>query len=130
VLSRRCAISQCEPALYAALLQYLHERNLDIRGITELSKGPATPILPLRARFYSFVFLKRRQYSATRLTKAHSLGASLIRARFNDHDGSTWTWCGVIEDLVELEYKGDRTTVAYMRWLAPWNGQLLDDWSA
>jgi len=115
VLSHHCAISQCEPALYAALLQYLHECNLDIRGITELSKGPATPILPLRARFYSFVFLKHHQYSATCLTKAHSLGASLIRAHFNDHDGSTWTWCRVIEDLVELEYKGNHMTMAYMR---------------
>lgn len=101
-----------------------------MRSITELGKDSATPILPLHARFYSFVFLKRRKYSATRLTKAHSLSASLIRARFNDHDGSTWTWCGVIEDLVELEYKGDRTTVVHMRWLVPWNGQLLDDWNA
>jgi len=91
MLSHCCAISQCEPALYATLLQYLHKCNLDIRGITKLSKGPAMPILPLHTRFYSFVFLKHCQYSTTCLTKAHSLGMSLICACFNNYDGSTWT---------------------------------------
>ena len=56
------------------------------------------------------------------------MGASLVRVRFPDIDGSTWTWCGAIEDLVELVYGKQRVILAHMRWLAPWAGEMLDDW--
>lgn len=56
------------------------------------------------------------------------MGASLVQICLPDIDGSTWTWCGVIEDLVELMYGEHQTVLAHMRWLAPWTGELLDDW--
>jgi len=54
------------------------------------------------------------------------MGALLVWVHFPDIDSLTWTWCGVIEDLVEL---GEQWAIlAHMRWLAPWAGELLDNW--
>jgi len=58
------------------------------------------------------------------------MGASPVRVRVPDIDGSTWTWCGVIEDLVKLVYGEHQAVLAHMRWLAPWAGELLDNWKA
>ena len=128
--SRKVVVNECEPRLYAALIKWIRDRGLAVRGVTEPYDPGDVPTLSTQARFYSFVFLRRRKYSATRLTKARSMGASLVRVRVPDIDGSTWTWCGVIEDLVELVHGEHRAALAHMRWLAPWAGELLDDWKA
>src|SRR5258706_14451608 len=74
------------------------------------------------------IFLRQCKYSATRLTKARSIGASIVQVRVPDIDSSTWTWCGVIEDIVELAYGEHQVVLAHMMWLSPWTGELLDDW--
>ena len=50
------------------------------------------------------------------------MGASLVRVRVPDIDGSTCTWCGVIKGLTELVYGEYRAVLAHMSWLAPWAG--------
>lgn len=129
VCSNRVVINECEPGLYAALIKYIRDRGLVVRSVTEPYGSGDVPTLSTQAKFYSFIFLRRRKYSATRLTKARSMGASLVQVSVPDIDGSTWTWCGVIEDLVELVYGEHRTVLAHMRWLSPWTGVLLDDWN-
>ena len=126
--SCRVIVNECEPGLYAALIKFIRDRGLAVRSVAELYGSGDVPTLSTQAKFYSFVFLRRRKYSATRLTKAQSMGASLVRICVPDIDSSTWTWCGVIEDLVELVYGEHRVVLAHMRWLAPWAGELLDDW--
>ena len=126
--SRKVTVNECEPGLYDALIEWIRNRGFPVRGVTEPDEPGDVPTLSTRAAFYSFVFLRRRKYSATRLTKARTMGASLVRVRFPDIDGSTWTWCGVIDDLVELVYGEQQAILAHMRWLAPWAGELLDDW--
>ena len=128
VCSRRAVVGECEPGLYDALIEWIRNRGLPVRSVTDPDESGDVPILSTKAMFYSFVLVRRRKYSATRLTKARSMGASLVQVRIPDIDGSTWTWCGVIEDLVELVYGKQLVILAHMRWLAPWTGELLDDW--
>jgi hypothetical protein len=53
-----------------------------------------------------------------------------VQVRFTDIDNvDSWTWCGVIEDLVELMHQGQAIVVAHMRWLVPWEGESLDEWN-
>ena len=104
VYSHRVIVNECEPGLYAAMVAWIRDRGLAVRSIIEPCGSEYVPTLSTQARFFSFVFLRRRKYSATRLTKARSMGASLVRVRIPEVDGSTWTWCGVIEDLVEVVY--------------------------
>jgi len=128
VYSRRIVVNKCEPSLYAALIKWIRDKGFAVRSITEPYQSEDVPALSTHARFYSFIFLRRRKYSATRLTRARSMGASLVQVCVPDMDGSTWSWCGVIEDLVELVYGKHRAVLAHMRWLTPWAGELLDDW--
>ncbi len=121
-------INECEPGLYAMLIRYIRDRGLAVRSVTEPYGSGDVPTLSTQAKFYSFIFLRRHKYSATQLTKARSMGASLVQVRVPDIDRSTWTWCGVIEDLVKLVYSEHQTVLAHMRWLSPWTGELLDDW--
>lgn len=126
--SRKVTVNECEPGLYDALIEWIRNRGFPVRSVTEPDESGGVPTLSTQATFYSFVFLRWRKYSATRLTKARTMGASLVRVRFPDVDGSTWTWCGVIEDLVQLVYGEQKAILAHMRWLTPWAGDLLDDW--
>ena len=128
VCSRKVIVGECEPGLYDALIEWIRNRGLPVRSVTDPDESGDIPTLSTKATFYSFVFLRRRKYSATRLTNARMMGASLVRVRFPDIDGSTWTWCGAIEDLVELVYGKQRVILAHMRWLAPWAGEMLDNW--
>jgi len=126
--SSRVVVNECEPNLYAVLVEWIRDKGHMVRSIIEPYSYGDIPALSSKARFYTFVFLRRRKYSARRLTKAQSMGASLVRVRFSDLDGSTWTWCGLIEDLVELVHGEQRAVLAHMTWLVPWRGELLDDW--
>ena len=128
VYSRRVVVNECEPGLYAALIKWIRDRGFAVRSVTEPHQSGDVPALSTQARFYSFIFLRRRKYSATRLTKARSMGASLVQVHVPDIDGSTWSWCGVIEDFVELVFGKHQAVLAHMRWLAPWAGEPLDDW--
>jgi len=104
VCSRKVIVSKCEPGLYDVLIEWIRNRGLPVRSVTDPDESGDIPTLSTQATFYSFVFVRRHKYSATRLTKARTMGASLVQVRFPDIDGSTWTWCGVIKDLVELVY--------------------------
>src|SRR5258706_16401597 len=104
VYSRRVVVNNCEPGLYAALIKWIHDRGFAVRRVTEPYHSGDIPALSTWARFYSFIFLRCRKYSATRLTKAQSMAASLVQVHIPDIDGSTWSWCAVIEDVVELVY--------------------------
>ena|SRR5258708_3516786 len=130
VLSRHFIETACEPALHSALVEHLRERGIQVRKAADTNSDQHIPVLPVHAKFYAFVVLRHHKYSATRLSKAQSLDASLVRVRFLDIDSDsngTWTWCGVIEDLVELTHQGQTAVLAHMRWLVPWEGVILDD---
>lgn len=100
-----------------------------MRSATDMQSNQDIPILSMHVRFYAFMFLRRRKYSATRLSKAQSIGASLVQVCFTDIDNvGSWTWCGVIEDLVSLNHQGQAVVLAHMRWLIPWKGESLDEW--
>jgi len=43
-------------------------------------------------------------------------------------NGDAWTWCGVVEDLVELVHQGQAIVLAHMHWLVPWDREYLDNW--
>lgn len=101
-----------------------------MRSATDMQSNQDIPVLSMHAQFYAFMFLRRRKYSATRLSKAQSIGASLVQVRFTDIDNvDSWTWCGVIEDLVGLTHQGQAVVLAHMRWLVPWKGESLDEWN-
>jgi len=128
VYSHRVVINECEPGLYAALIKYIHDQGLAVKSVMEPYGSGDVPMLSTQAKFYSFIFLRWRKYSATQLTKARSIGASIVQVRVPDIDSSTWTWCGVIEDIVKLAYGEHWVVLAHMMWLSPWTGELLDDW--
>jgi len=128
VYSHRVVINECEPGLYAALIKYICDWGLAVKSVMEPYGSGDVPMLSTQAKFYSFIFLHWRKYSATRLTKARSIGASIVQVRVPDIDSSTWTWCRVIEDIVKLAYGEHRVVLAHMMWLSPWTGELLDDW--
>ena len=128
VYSNRVVINECEPGLYAVLINCICDRGLAVRSMTEPNGLGDVLTLSTQAKFYSFIFLHQHKYSATQLTKARSMGMSLVQIHVPDIDGSTWTWCGVIEDLIELVYGEHRTVLAHMRWLVPWSRELMDDW--
>ena len=68
--------------------------------------------------------------TSTQPSKAHSIGASLVQVCFDDIDNmDSWTWCGVIKDLVGLTHQGQAIILAHMRWLIPWKGESLDEWN-
>ena len=117
VYSNRVVINECKPGLYAALINCIRDRGLAVRSVTEPNGLGDVPTLSTQVKFYSFIFLRWCKYSATRLTKARSMGTSLVQIRVPDIDGSTWTWCRVIEDIVELVYGEHQTVLAHMRWL-------------
>lgn len=130
VFSRRWIIDECEPALYSALVQHIRDWRRNVRDVTELDDNQGYPVLPIHAKFYSFVFHRRGKYSATRLSQAQSLSASLVRVRIPGIGGNdvSWVWCGVIKDLVELVYGTETTVLAHMQWLAPWQGEYPNEW--
>jgi len=128
VYSRRVLVNECEPGLYAALIKWIRDRGFAVWSVTELYHSGDVPALSTQARFYSFIFLRRCKYSATRLSKAQLMGVSLVQVHVPDIDGSSWSWCGIIEDLVELVFGEHRAVLAHMRWLTPWAGEPLDDW--
>src|SRR5882757_7147045 len=104
VYSRRVLVNECEPGLYAALIKWIRDRGVAVRSVTEPYHSGDVPALSTQARFYSFIFLHHCKYSATQLTKARSMGASLVQVHVPDIDSSTWSWCGVIKDFVELVF--------------------------
>jgi len=57
VYSCRVVVNECEPHLYAALIKWIRDRGLAVRGVTEPYDPGDVPTLSTQARFYSFVFL-------------------------------------------------------------------------
>ena len=101
-----------------------------MRSATDMQSNQDILVLSVHAWFYAFMYLQQCKYSATQLSKAQLIGASLVQVRFTDIDNvGSWTWCRVIEDLVGLTHQGQAVVLAHMRWLVPWKGESLDEWN-
>ena len=136
--SKHTVTSKLDHNLYKLVLTFINTNPFIPRASSIFSDGSShqssqSPSPPLENSFifYTYVYLNRRKYSATSLSRAKHQGASLIQALFASSDGD-WTHCGVLQDIIEFEHAGQRYRVAYMRWLVPWAGnypQILLDLS-
>ena len=132
--SKHTVTSKLDHNLYQLVLAFINTnpfipRASSIFADSSSHQSGRSPPPPLKNSFifYTYIYLNRRKYSATSLSRAKHQGASLVQAKFTCSDGD-WTHCGVLQDIIEFEHAGKRYRVAYIRWLVPWAGNYPQIW--
>ena len=132
--SKHTVTSRLDHNLYELVLTFINANPFIPRASSIFSDSSShqssrSPPPPLKNSFifYTYVYLNRRKYSATSLSRAKHQGTSLIQALFTSSDGD-WTHCGVLQDIIEFEHAGNRYRVAYIHWLVPWAGDVPQIW--
>ena len=132
--SKHTVTSKLDRNLYELVVAFINSNPFIPRASSVFSdtfshqpSRSAPPPLKNSFIFYTYVYLNRRKYSATSLSRAKHQGSSLIQALFTSSDGD-WTHCGVLQDIIEFEHTGKRYRVAYIHWLMPWAGSVPQIW--
>lgn len=128
-LSKKFVVSALSVDRYNLLLNFIRKYLGSVQNPHRKMLEAGVPTVDNRFPFYQSVLLNRRRYTSTSTGTSKRESPSLIQARFRTGGGESWTWCGVLEDIMVFQYIGVDHPVAYVQWFAQWNGALPRVWN-